>query len=242
MAFMEITQDITSIKQQYRELFDTAHKQIRELFQTLQGHFSCSQCTTPPQNIETRFHEGCGYIEWQKSVIIALEKELGKKIYESLQDIDAQKETLGSCQSCAICCDLSSSEFSYDELLAKAAQGDNYAQQFTSVFLPYETHETAKAKYPVIVDEIVAQTDGQVHFYHCPHLTPERKCGIYTDPRRPKICASYPETPLTLMAKGCGYQPWKQTMLPTTLLAHATLELCTYYSQKLWAIVTQYKA
>jgi hypothetical protein len=35
------------------------------------------------------------------------------------------------------------------------------------------------------------------------------------------------------MYKKCGYQPWKTEMLPTTLLAHASLELCQYYANKI---------
>lgn len=231
---MSLTHDISIIKQEYRDLFDLAHKRLHELFEEMKGQFKCTQCNTPPENVEDVLHMYCGYREWQANVIYALENTIGKQILDSLAKIDEVRNTKGACHMCGVCCELASSEFSYDELKAKAEGGDNFAQQFTSVFLPYESHEAARTKFPDTVTEILEQAIGDVHFYHCPYIDDEsKKCTIYGDPKRPQICASYPETPLTLMYKNCGYQPWKDEMLPTTLLAHATLELCQHYANKI---------
>jgi Fe-S-cluster containining protein len=199
----------------------------------MHADYHCTQCETPASSVDSVLHAGCGYREWQKAVVIALEQTVGKQIKDSLDRIEAAKNVQGACHSCGVCCSLASSQFSYQELLDKAKAGDYFAQQFTSVFLPYESHAAAQAKYPELVTEIIEQAEGDVHFYQCPYLSPDNKCSIYNDPKRPQICADYPETPLILMYKKCGYQPWKTEMLPTTLLAHASLELCQHYANKI---------
>lgn len=230
---MGLTHDISIIKAQYRELFEIAHQRLLDLFVSMQAEYHCPVCNVPPPEVEAVLHDDCGYREWQKAVIIALEQTIGKQILESLDRITAAKNVKGSCHMCGVCCSLASSQFSYEELLEKAKNDDYFAQQFTSVFLPYDSPEAAQAKFPEEVTEIIAGADGPVHFYHCPYLSEEKKCTIYNDPRRPQICADYPETPLILMYKNCGYQPWKTEMMPTTLLAHASLELCQYYANKI---------
>ncbi len=226
-------QDISSIKQRYRELFHVAHERLQDLFLTLQATHHCDTCLHPPEKVEDPLHADCGYREWQKTVIVTLEKTIGQQILATLEKITASREELGGCHQCGVCCNLASSEFSYDQLLEKAEKGDTFAQQFTSIFLPYTSQEAALQKFPEIVQEILTQTEGDVHFYHCPYVTEDNRCSIYRDPMRPEICATYPDTPLVLMYKNCGYQPWKQAMLPTTLLAHATLELCQHYVHKI---------
>lgn len=230
---MGLSHDISTIKQNYRELFHLAHQRLLDLFGQMLADFHCNQCQAPPASVESVLHDGCGYREWQKAVIIALEQTIGRQIKESLDRIQQQKEVKGACHMCGVCCSLASSQFDYAQLQEKAQQGDYFAQQFTSVFLPYGSHEAAQRKFPDLVAEIVEQTGGDVHFYYCPHLSAENKCNLYNDPRRPQICADYPETPLILMYKNCGYQPWKNDMLPTTLLAHASLELCQHYANKI---------
>jgi Fe-S-cluster containining protein len=234
---MGLTHDINTIKQNYREIFQLAHKRFVELFERLHANYHCNQCNTSPTSIDSILHEGCGYREWQKDVIVTLERTIGKQIVDSLERIKQAREVKGSCHQCGVCCSLASSEFSYEELLAKAQNGDYFAQQFTSVFIPYESDEAAQARYPELVSEIVEQTGGDVHFYHCPYLSEDNRCTIYNDPRRPQICADYPETPLILMYKNCGYQPWKSEMMPTTLLAHASLELCQHYVNKIYEVL-----
>lgn len=231
---MGLTHDIFTIKQQYRELFHLAHQRLLDLFGQLQAAYSCTECTVLPEQVDTVLHEGCGYKEWQKHTIITLEQTIGKQIVDSLEKIKQAKSTRGKCHMCGVCCSLASSEFSYQELQDKAQQGDWFASQFISVFQPYESHEAARNKFPEVVSEILEQTDGDAHFYYCPYLSEDNKCSIYNDPRRPQLCADYPETPLILMYKNCGYQPWKTEMLPTTLMAQASLELCQYYVHKIY--------
>jgi len=221
------------IKEQYRELFTLAHERLRELFTTLHSQYACPNCATQPEDVLQVLHAGCGYREWQKAVVWHLENTVGKQIVESLDRIKAARETKGACHSCGVCCSLSSSQFDYATLLDKAQNGDGFAEQFTRVFIPYADVDEAHRKYPDTVDHILGQVDGDVHFYHCPYLSDDNRCTIYTHPHRPEICASYPETPLVHIYQGCGYQPWREDMMPTTLLAHASLELCQHYAFKI---------
>lgn len=236
---MGLTHDISTIKLKYRELFELAHQRMLDLFIRLQASHHCTLCTSTPASVDAVLHPGCGYRDWQKEVILTLENTIGKQILESLERIKASREEKGACHQCGVCCSFASSPFSYAQLQQKAAAGDYFATQFTSVFLPYESVEAAKARFPELVTEIDAQTDEDVHYYYCPHLTEDKRCGLYNDPRRPQICADYPETPLILMYKNCGYQSWKDDMLPTTLLAHASLELSQYYANKILDAVKQ---
>lgn len=229
---MGLTQDISIIKQQYRELFGIAHQRMQDVFSQVHAKYSCSACRTTPEQVTEVLHAGCGFRAWQSEVVWTLENVVAKQIVESLDRIKAARETQGGCHMCGACCSLASSQFSPAELRAKAQAGDVFAEQFTRVFLPYASPEAARQRFPDTVTEILEQTQGDVHFYHCPYLSQDNKCTIYKDPRRPDICSTYPETPLILMYKGCGYQPWKEAQLPTTLLAHATLELCQHYAFK----------
>ena len=233
MVFPAISQDISSIKQAYRERFGQAHQLLLERYGPWLKEVECLQCQTPPEDIATPLHDGCTYREWQQRVLSDLKDTMGQAIVESLADITDQREKLGSCHMCGACCRMASSEFTYDQLLQRAKDGDWFSQQFTSVFLPYENLEAAKAAFPAIVDEMMEQTDGEVFFYHCPHVTAENKCGLYGDPRRPELCAQYPDSPLTLMHQQCGYQPWRIRMLPQMLETHALLQLSQFYVGKL---------
>lgn len=229
---MSLSHDMDTIKRDYRELFELAHSRIKDMINALYADYSCQNCQTKPEDILQVLHEGCGYREWQKAVIWHLENTIGKQILESLDRITAEREIKGACHGCGVCCNLASSEFSYETLLEKAKNGDNFAAQFTRVFLPYPSVEVARQNHPDTVNDILSQVEGDVYFYRCPYLSQDNRCTIYEHPHRPQICATYPETPLVHIYSGCGYQPWKTAMMPTTLLAHATLELCQHYAFK----------
>lgn len=234
---MTLTQDITSIKQQYREWFGIARHELEQLMLQQRQSFHCSTCEAsgqaPPADVTQPLHEDCGFRLWQEAVITLLAQDVGQKICATLAMIQSQRDIKGKCHMCGVCCKLASSEFDFDSLKAKAAQGDSFASQFTSIFIPYETVEEVQALFPELVTDMLEQTEGPVYFYHCPYLDEQNRCSIYNDPKRPDICAEYPQTPLTLMYKNCGYQPWKNEMMPSMLMAHATLELCTYFIDKI---------
>jgi len=83
--------------------------------------------------------------------------------------------------------------------------------------------------------EASEETNGEekVFFYHCPYLGEDNRCTVYGTPKRPAICSSYPDTPLTFIAKNCAWKPWKDETHADTLAAHAMLALCEHFAGKL---------
>ncbi|MEZ4575991.1 MAG: YkgJ family cysteine cluster protein [Vampirovibrionales bacterium] len=63
-------------------------------------------------------------------------------------------------------------------------------------FCPLRFIDDVQAEFPDLVADMLSQTElKDVHFYHCPYLGQDNRCTIYNDPRRPKICDEYPQTP-----------------------------------------------
>ena len=52
---------------------------------------------------------------------------------------------------------------------------------------------------PSLSSSIPGMPRGKPAGVRCIHLTPKNQCGIYTDPRRPAVCASFPAK-----AEHCG--------------------------------------
>ena len=59
-----------------------------------------------------------------------------------------------SCSCCGDCCKLACSEFSPFELKQKAQNGDNFASQFLSVFVPYNSKKEARKINPEYIKEV----------------------------------------------------------------------------------------
>jgi len=168
--------------------------------------------------------------KWQREALALLEGEISKDVFRKLQEIKAYSE-LFHCSGCATCCRLACSEFSYDELLEKAEKGDNFAQQFTSVFIPYESVEEAAKVYPEYIELLKEKVDEDVYFYHCPKLTSENRCSDYEN--RPQICRDFPDNPLAVLPEKCGFRAWKDEINPVALMLHSMLEIIDFYKSKL---------
>lgn len=235
---MSLNYELSSTKQRYREIFTSAQEALFGLLTPLQENYRCEQSHLLPLSADDLlepFHEGCGYRAWQQQAIEVIESQVAKEVLIKLKTIEIERAKV-QCHSCGVCCRLASSEFNYDELKAKAAAGDDFARQFTSVFLPYQSTQAAQERFPVLVNDILAQVGSpeQVHFYHCPHIHPEtNQCTIYGTPQRPKICEGYPDTPLTFIYDKCAWKPWKDNRHTDALLAHAMIELCSFTLGKL---------
>ena len=246
---MTMLDDLTLIKSTYRQIFLAANTQINDTFDALRVN---SQCSTPScacqlesfadTDITQTFPKDCGHRGWQQASLEFLEQGLAKQVVQRLQGIKTERDKV-DCHSCGVCCRLASSEFSYDQLLDKAKAGDWFAQQFTSVFLPYESTDAARKAFPSIVKQVhdYSQTKNEsespdntespsIHFYHCPYIGDDNRCTIYGTPKRPEICASYPETPLTFIYDKCAWRDWKDTNHQDSLTAHATIELIGFLS------------
>ena len=231
---MSLDYELSYIKQHYREIFAQARKVIEERLGALQADYTCPGCPEPPAMLDT-LHEGCGYRAWQTRMLDVLEKEVGREILERLDQINTYKKRF-SCSMCGACCRLASSEFSYEQLQEKARHGDHFAKQFTSVFLPYASTQAAREKMPAVVDEITAQLKDStepVYFYHCPYVSEDNRCTIYGKPKRPALCESYPDTPLTFIHDQCAWKPWKDATHEDALYAHALIEIALFMAGKL---------
>lgn len=164
----------------------------------------------------------------KQRLITLLEQELPSDVLNQLATIQQDHQTV-SCHQCGVCCRLASHEDDYQTLLNKAEAGDTFAQEFTSVMLPYRSEADARAAFPELVDE-VKKTAGnrETYFYHCPYIQQDNKCGLWQNPtpglpRRPTMCATYPETPLTWQQPNCAWGDWKAKHLNTAMACHAKL-------------------
>jgi len=118
------------------------------------------------------------------------------------------------CNLMAACCSVATPSVGADELLKQGAAGDETSRDFLSVFIPHESHEAAKAFYHI--DRMLAivrsrktrqgLAEKDIVFYHCRFLGEDRRCQIYED--RPTFCRKYPASPMSILVKGCGYEPW----------------------------------
>jgi Fe-S-cluster containining protein len=233
---------LSDTKQQYRQIFQQHQAALEAQLLALREHFHCERCTSHPDETLAAwlapFARDCGYRAWQQAILSLVETEIAGQILAQLQRIEAYKQTF-SCHMCGMCCKMASTDAPYETLQQRAAEGDEFARQFTSIFLPYASREAARQVAPTVVDaalaEAVEEPDGEekLYFYHCPYLGEDNRCTVYGTDKRPAICSSYPETPLSFVYKNCSWRPWKEDTHMDTLLAHAMLALCTQLSEKL---------
>ena len=220
----------------YRNIFLNVNEAFLLKFNEAKRPLSCSKCRrencTPPKNPTEKLHKDCIYRFWQEHCLNKLEKEISKSIYEKIQEINALKNKY-HCNRCAACCKLASSEFSYEELKQKAQKGDIFAKQFTSIFIPYKNKEDARPFYPEFFDllESKYKNDDKIYFYHCPKLSEDNLCTDYEN--RPEICRNFPNNPLVIFPKDCGYRKWQDEVDVLALTLHAMVEITEFYKTKI---------
>lgn len=233
--------DINNLKKSYREIFLESSKEIENQVTNLKPQIdfqnckncknnSDNKCILTPEIFET-FPDGCGYKLWQKNVVKLFDEEISKQIRDKWIKILSYRGQF-NCIGCGTCCRLACSEFSYEELKQKASNGDNFATQFTSVFIPYEDESEPRKIYPEYFELLAEKLDGEkVYFYHCPKLTDDNRCSDYEN--RPQICRDFPDNPLSLLPDKCGYCMWKKEVEPTSLMLHSILEIVDFYKSKI---------
>jgi len=152
-------------------------------------------------------------------------------LHTELDDIKTEYEELISrkelfkCAGCGVCCKFAVSEFSPAQLEQKARNGDNYARQFTSVFIPYTSVEEAAAVFGEYV-ELLKETDGY-YIYHCPKVTKDNRCPDYEN--RPQICRDFPDNPLAVLPFTCGYNMWRNQIKSKSLELEAKQRIVEFY-------------
>lgn len=128
---------------------------------------------------------------------------LGRKIQQLLQLPQSLCRTRGNC--CRVATFKGS--LTYQDIVELAASDDQdaaNAQEFLTLFLPYETREEVMAIAPVFVER-VSRKNREAAFFRCRFLGEAGKCLIHED--RPTGCRVYPfPHENTIYHPGCGFE------------------------------------
>lgn len=198
-----LSKEIDNLKTKYREIFLTTGERISSLLEKIE-----------PEN--------------QLNFLI---ENVLKETVEKWVNIFEHRKNF-NCLGCAACCKLACSEFSPYELVEKAKNNDSFAKQFINTFIPYENEEDAQRVYPEYFELLKNKIPGEkVYFYHCPKVTEDNRCSDYQN--RPQICKDFPDNPIGLLPKTCGFNKWKQEVEDNALKLHATFEIIDFYKNKL---------
>ncbi len=199
----KLSTDVDNLKKNYREIFLKTSEEFNRKLETIK-----------PENL-----------------VKFLNEDMPKDIYARwMKIVEYRKEF--SCSGCGACCKLACSEFSPEQLQQKAQNNDNFAKQFTSVFVPYENEEEAREIYPEYFELLKEKAKGEkTYFYHCPKVTEDNRCPDYEN--RPQVCRDFPDNPIGLLPKTCGYSKWKEEVEPTALMLHSLLEIVEFYKSKI---------
>lgn len=213
----DLNSNISNLKKNYREIFMKSAEALNARIEKLR-----------PEGYEGDFLDN--NIEWHQAVLKMFDEEIAKDIFIKWQEILAYRKNF-SCKGCATCCNLACSEFSLQELETKRQNGDNFASQFLSVFVPYENKEEARKIYPEYIKMLEDNKEDEVYFYHCPKLSDCKRCSDYEN--RPQICRDFPDNPLSILPESCGFYEWKKEVEPIALMCHSMMEIIDFYKQNI---------
>ncbi len=220
---VDLDHTIKTLRKEYREIFLKSAEEIKSKVDEIKPKDFNGE-------IFDKYEKDSLGAKWQQETVKLLTGDISKEIYRKLNEILAYRKNF-HCVGCATCCNLACSEFSPEELRQKADNGDNFAQQFLSVFIPYESKEEARKVYPEYIELLEKNKEYDVYFYHCPKLTEDKKCSDYEN--RPQICRDFPDNPLSILPSSCGYKQWKEEVEPVALMLHSMVEIIDFYVAKI---------
>lgn len=117
------------------------------------------------------------------------------------------------CHMCGKCCRVVTTSLSYAELKQMEQDGDKGAVDFLSLFVPYDSIESARNVDAGVVDNIInrLKSDGsfdekEITFYGCKYLQDNNLCSRYET--RLNLCKHCPSTPWSIVPPGCGFEGW----------------------------------
>lgn len=223
MIMENLSEVVSNMRKKYREIFLSTLDLIRQRVDEIKPKDFVG-------DIFDKFEKDSYGENWQIAVLDMFENDISHEIYRKWNELLAFRSNF-SCKGCATCCNLACSEFSPEELKEKAKNGDKFASQFVSIFVPYESKEEARKIYPEYIKLLEDNLSEDVYFYHCPKLTDCKKCSDYEN--RPQICRDFPDNPLSILPKSCGYYDWKEQVEPVALMLHAMVEIIDYYREKI---------
>lgn len=219
----ELNNTVADMKKMYREIFQKSSDAITARIEAIR-----------PKDFDgdifDKYELKSVGSRWQLAVLDMFEEDISREIYRKWQEVLKLRENY-SCNGCATCCNLACSEYSPEELKRRAENGDNFAKQFTSIFVPYNSREEARKIYPEYINLLDETVEDEVYFYHCPKLTDCKRCSDYEN--RPKICRDFPDNPLDILPKSCGYYEWRQQVLTVVMMLHSMMEIIKYYKNKI---------
>lgn len=224
-----------NLKNNYEKIFIEAAESIRREVEAFKPENPCAKCQVKDCKIEKKdmfapYPPSCEYKEWQLKILTFLAgdyKQKLKAIYKNMMD----KKNNYSCNKCASCCKLATSQYSYEQLKQRAMRGDKFSKDFISVFVPYKTEEEAKnanPEYFELLNKLVE--DEKIYYYYCPKLD-GNLCSDYAN--RPDVCKNFPHNPLKLLPSECSYNAWKNDIAHEAMLLKAKVDIIDYYGSKL---------
>ena len=229
--------EIINTKKIYRELFKNAQIAIDKQLSPLKTAALCNHCTKDCDidfnsiTLFDKFPKHCKYRFWQEAALDRLETRISKDVLEKITEIDRIKEQ-SSCGCCGSCCRLASSEYSYEQLKERAKNGDKFAKDFVSIFVPYKSKEEPKKLFPQYIELLEKTFKGEeLHFYYCPKLDKNGLCSDYEN--RPDICRIFPSDPRVVFPQKCSFNKWKQEVEITALTLHAIIDIVGFYKEKI---------
>ncbi len=230
--------EIIKTKKIYREIFLRSQEAIDFQIDAIKKQSLCNHCTKDCKidfNKITAFQKfppHCRYRFWQEAALNLLETKISKDIYEKIQTIEEKRKKYTCCR-CSSCCRLASSEYSYEELKQRAKNGDKFAAEFVSIFVPYKDIEEPRKIYPEYVEMLEKETEdiNSIHFYYCPKLGADGLCTDYEN--RPDICRTFPNNPLISLPEKCAFSEWKHDVEIIALTLHALIDIIGFYKEKL---------
>jgi len=223
----DLKKTLNTMKQRYREIFKKSADAIAERVNEIKPKDFTG-------DIFDKYEENSLGEQWQKSSLDMLVNDISHEIFQKWTEIIDYRNNF-KCNGCAVCCNLACSEYSYDELKKRAKNGDDFAQQFTSIFIPYNSKDEAQKVYPEYIKMLDDMLENNVYFYHCPKLTKDKKCCDYEN--RPKICRVFPDNPLDILPESCGFYKWRQEVEPVAMMLHAMVEIIDFYKSKLEGVL-----
>ena len=218
-----LSEKFNNLKQSYREIFLEVATDINLVVEKLK-----------PENLDgcifDDFSQNPVGLGWQNDVLKYFDNVVLNEISSGLSEVKTEQKKY-NCNGCGTCCRFACSEFSYEELKLKAKNGDVFAEQFISVFVPYESMDEVKLVFGEYVDFLKNNAEFGYYFYHCPKVTSENKCPDYEN--RPQICRDFPDNPIAFLPKNCGFMDWKLKSERVLLKLNALAEIVEFYKSKI---------
>lgn len=155
---------------------------------------------------------------------------------------------LPECNKCGSCCCCASPSVSSKTLLEKATEGDEFAKDFFSIFIPYQNIDEAKKLFPTIIERSLKAAGKEksklspddLVFYKCKYYSKEKQCLIYED--RPFLCRDFPGTPYSILSEKCAFYDWSKECKEKYKELKQQLEFLKKCKEKLDDIKYQQKA